>query len=142
MCIIANNSFNFLNINSISTNGLLKFNVKKLYFTNNIVTSNTALGGVYNGNLLRLDFTLNEEVYLFSNYAPKYLLLYYTDKSLITINSRNNIPENYKTSGAFSDKPSGDLIYPGFQYFNTTTHKMITWDGTKWWNPDGTEATN
>ena len=126
LCIITNNSFNFLNINSISTNGLLKFDVKKLYFTNNIVTSNTALGGVYNGNLLRLDFTLNEEAYLFSNYAPKYLLLYYTDKSLITINSRNNIPENYKTSGTFSEKPSGDLIYPGFQYFNTITHKMTT----------------
>lgn len=142
LCIILNNNFNFLDLSTISTNGLLRFSVKKVYFINNVVASNTALGGVYNGNLLRLDYPLNEEAYLFSNYAPKYLLLYYTDNSLITINSRNNIPENYKTSGTFSKKPSGDLIYPGFQYFNTTTHKMITWDGTKWWNPDGTEATN
>ena len=38
-----------------------------------------------------------------------------------------------------TDKPGID-IYIGFQYFNTDTHKMITWDGNKWFNPDGTEA--
>lgn len=43
-------------------------------------------------------------------------------------------------SGLFSRKPT--LAKNGFQYFNTDTHKMITWDGSKWWNPDGTEATS
>ena len=43
-------------------------------------------------------------------------------------------------SGSFLSKPTPTNI--GFQYFNTDTHKMITWDGTKWWNPDGTEATS
>lgn len=32
--------------------------------------------------------------------------------------------------------------FVGQQYFNTSTHKTITWDGKKWWNPDGTEATS
>lgn len=43
-------------------------------------------------------------------------------------------------SGGFYKKPAGIDIYIGFQYFNTDTHKMITWDGNKWFNPDGTEA--
>ena len=43
-------------------------------------------------------------------------------------------------SGDFYKKPAGIDIYIGFQYFNTDTHKMITWDGAKWFNPDGTEA--
>lgn len=51
---------------------------------------------------------------------------------------RHNPAKKY---GAFVDRPSSNL-YKGFQYFNTDTHKMITWDGSKWWNPDGTEATN
>lgn len=40
--------------------------------------------------------------------------------------------------GTFLEKPT--LCNKGFQYFNIDTHKMITWDGSKWWNPDGTEA--
>lgn len=44
-----------------------------------------------------------------------------------------------KRSGTFLNKPTSANV--GFQYFNTDTHKMITWDGSKWWNPDGTEAT-
>ena len=44
-------------------------------------------------------------------------------------------------SGNFSKKPSGIDIYVGFQYFNIDTHKIIVWDGKKWYNPDGTEAT-
>ncbi len=44
--------------------------------------------------------------------------------------------------GPFADKPTNTKIYIGFQYFNTDTHKIITWDGSKWWNPDGTEATS
>lgn len=51
---------------------------------------------------------------------------------------RHNPTKKY---GAFVDRPSSNLSI-GFQYFNTDTHKMITWDGSKWWNPDGTEATN
>ena len=47
---------------------------------------------------------------------------------------------NLSRSGPFSDKPTPSNV--GFQYFNTDTHKMITWDGSKWWNPDGTEATS
>lgn len=46
---------------------------------------------------------------------------------------------NIARSGTFSNKPTPSNI--GFQYFNTDTRKMITWDGSKWWNPDGTEAT-
>lgn len=42
--------------------------------------------------------------------------------------------------GNYSQKPSSPNI--GFKYFNTDTHKTITWDGSKWWNPDGTEATS
>lgn len=45
-----------------------------------------------------------------------------------------------KRFGPFSSKPNP--YNAGFQYFNTDTHRMITWDGVKWWNPDGTEATN
>lgn len=45
-----------------------------------------------------------------------------------------------KRSGTFSEKPAGIDIYAGFQFHNKDTHKTITWDGTKWYNPDGTEA--
>lgn len=38
-------------------------------------------------------------------------------------------------SGTFSNKPIPTNI--GFQYFNTDTHKTITWDGTDWLNADG-----
>ncbi len=41
-------------------------------------------------------------------------------------------------SGPFSRKPT--FINNGSQYFNTDTHKMITWYDNKWWNPDGTEV--
>ena len=51
---------------------------------------------------------------------------------------RHNPTKKY---GAFVDRPSSGFSQ-GFQYFNTDTHKMITWDGAKWWNPDGTEATS
>lgn len=44
------------------------------------------------------------------------------------------------TNGTFSNKPKQPCI--GSQYFNIDTHKIITWDGSKWWNPDGTEATS
>lgn len=44
--------------------------------------------------------------------------------------------------GKFSTRPNGVDIYAGFSFFNTDTHKMITWDGSKWWNSDGTEATS
>lgn len=48
--------------------------------------------------------------------------------------------ENIAKSGPYSNRPTPKNI--GFQYFNTDTHKMITWDGAKWWNPDGIEATS
>lgn len=57
--------------------------------------------------------------------------------------SANSIEElfcDYHPSGSFNDKPKPKRI--GLQYFNTDTNKMITWDGSKWWNPDGTEATS
>lgn len=47
---------------------------------------------------------------------------------------------NVETSGKFANKPSPSQIYIGFQYFNTDTHRIITWGDGKWWNPDGTEA--
>lgn len=56
--------------------------------------------------------------------------------------SANSIEEifcDYHPSGSFNNKPTPKRI--GLQYFNTDTHKQITWDGSKWWNPDGTEAT-
>lgn len=43
-------------------------------------------------------------------------------------------------SGPYRKRPSSKDIYPGFQFFNTDTHKTITWGDGKWWNPDGTEA--
>lgn len=55
----------------------------------------------------------------------------------------NSIEElfcDYHPSGPFNDKPEPKRI--GLQYFNTDTHKTITWDGSKWLNPDGTEATS
>ena len=55
----------------------------------------------------------------------------------------NSIEElfcDYHPSGSFNDKPKPKRI--GLQYFNTDTNKMITWNGFKWWNPDGTEATS
>lgn len=55
----------------------------------------------------------------------------------------NSIEElfcDYHPSGSFNDKPEPKRI--GLQYFNTDTHKTITWDGSKWLNPDGTEATS
>lgn len=55
----------------------------------------------------------------------------------------NSIEElfcDYHPSGSFNDKPKPKRI--GLQYFNTDTHKTITWDGSKWLNPDGTEATS
>ncbi len=54
----------------------------------------------------------------------------------------NSIEElfcDYHPSGSFNNKPTPKKI--GLQYFNTDTNKTITWDGTKWYNPDGTEAT-
>lgn len=57
--------------------------------------------------------------------------------------SANSIEElfcDYHPSGSFNDKPKPKRI--GLQYFNTDTNKMITWDGSKWLNPDGTEATS
>lgn len=42
--------------------------------------------------------------------------------------------------GSYAEKPTNINI--GFNYYNTDTHKTITWDGSKWWNPDGTEATS
>lgn len=42
--------------------------------------------------------------------------------------------------GSYTEKPTNINI--GFNYYNTDTHKTITWDGSKWWNPDGTEATS
>jgi hypothetical protein len=53
----------------------------------------------------------------------------------------NSIEElfcDYHPSGPFNDKPKPKRI--GLQYFNIDTNKTITWDGTKWYNPDGTEA--
>jgi hypothetical protein len=45
-------------------------------------------------------------------------------------------------TGPFSSKPTPSNIYYGFQYFNTDTHKNITYGGNYiWYNPDGTEAT-
>lgn len=55
----------------------------------------------------------------------------------------NSIEElfcDYHPSGSFNDKPKPKRI--GLQYFNTDTNKMITWNGSKWFNPDGTEATS
>lgn len=43
-------------------------------------------------------------------------------------------------SGTYAKRPSPAEIYEGFQYFNTDTHKTITWADGKWWNPDGSEA--
>ena len=43
--------------------------------------------------------------------------------------------------GKFSSRPNGVDIYAGFSFFNTDKNKLIVWDGKKWWNPDGTEAT-
>jgi len=43
-------------------------------------------------------------------------------------------------SGSYARRPSSKDIHNGYQYFNTDTHKMITWFDGKWWNPDGTEA--
>lgn len=57
--------------------------------------------------------------------------------------SANSIEEifcDYHPSGSFNNKPTPKRI--GLQYFNTDTNKIITWDGNKWWNPDGTEATS
>lgn len=51
----------------------------------------------------------------------------------------NSIEElfcDYYPSGSFNDKPNPKII--GLQYFNTDTNKMITWDGSKWINMDGT----
>lgn len=44
-------------------------------------------------------------------------------------------------SGSFAQKPKGEDIYVGYQYFNTDTHKIIIYgeDG-RWYNSDGTEA--
>ena len=64
-------------------------------------------------------------------------MLYYNGNSWV--NAYGELAD-IKTSGTFIDKPKPKNI--GFQYFNTDTHKIITWDGSKWWNPDGTEATN
>lgn len=44
--------------------------------------------------------------------------------------------------GSYRRRPTANDIYVGFQYFNTDTHKTITWADGKWWNPDGTEATH
>ena len=43
-------------------------------------------------------------------------------------------------SGPFKKRPLASDIYVGFQYFNTDTHRTITWGDGKWWNPDGSEA--
>lgn len=51
--------------------------------------------------------------------------------------SYDNEDAGIKRYGVFSEKPTPS--YRGFQYFNTDTHKMITWDGSKWWNSDGTD---
>lgn len=56
---------------------------------------------------------------------------------------QNSIEElfcDYHPNGSFNDKPTPKRI--GLQYFNTDTNKTITWDGNKWRNPDGTEATS
>lgn len=57
-----------------------------------------------------------------------------------TITDDNGIPMDTPTSGTFAQKPSITII--GFQYFNTDTNRMITWDGTDWRNSDGTIATD
>lgn len=57
-----------------------------------------------------------------------------------TVTIVDNPVSNFSKYGAFANKPNNQQ--KGFQYFNTDTHKMITWDGAKWWNPDGTEATS
>ena len=44
-------------------------------------------------------------------------------------------------SGPYKKRPLPAEIFDGYQYFNTDTHKTITWAEGKWWNPDGTEAT-
>ena len=57
-----------------------------------------------------------------------------------TVTIVDNPVSNFSKYGTFANKPNNQQ--KGFQYFNTDTHKMITWDGSKWWNPDGTEATS
>lgn len=45
-----------------------------------------------------------------------------------------------RRSGNFSQKPSPNDIYVGFQYFNTDNNKVIVWGGKKWYYTDGMEA--
>lgn len=49
-----------------------------------------------------------------------------------------------KSYGRFADKPNLNNNNIGYNYFvidDNSPKRVIVWDGFKWWNPDGTEAT-
>lgn len=79
--------------------------------------------------------TRNKEIVVDSNGYPDIKItdkdfVYGVDTPTVTV---------YKLLGPFADKPSG--VEVGFVYFNTDTHKNITYGGSnKWYNSDGTEA--
>lgn len=104
------------------------------YFVNGFGQTSALRYGSFNSRPTNL--RADDEGYLYYDETNK-RLLYWNGTSW---NGLNNELEDVKSVGKFSEKPTE--VKKGFIYFNTDTHKQITWDGSKWWNPDGTEATS
>jgi len=90
---------------------------------------------LYNGRALSLG-TATSGTILHFNKAVLLEVIGLKESDTWVISTPNEAVE-LVNSGVSSNRPSNDLLYAGFTFFDTTLGKMIVWDGTAWVNMDG-----
>lgn len=87
--LFVGNTLDLTRIKTTTANGMIRLRGNS-YVINNSIIANGAIGGVYNGNALRLDADKKTVSYVVGNNFPSYNSLAYITKSQ-TLNSANNV---------------------------------------------------
>lgn len=87
--LFVGNTLDLTRIKTTTANGMIRLRGNS-YVINNSIIANGAIGGVYNGNALRLDADKETVSYVVGNNFPSYNSLAYITKSQ-TLNSANNV---------------------------------------------------
>lgn len=87
--LFVGNTLDLTRIKTATANGMIRLEGNS-YIINNSIIANGAIGGVYNGNALRLDADKETVSYVIGNNFPSYKSLAYITESQ-TLNTANNV---------------------------------------------------
>lgn len=89
---LVNNLVDLSKLSSYTSNGLFRLVAQeKVNFIKNVILSDSALGGLYNGNLLRADFINGMELIAIGNIAPKYQTLVHVENTGAKVTESANV---------------------------------------------------